>query len=90
MTFYSNYSNFNAFALGLCCPESIVTNSREQLIRFYEANGGEIISKPIYFSKYFSKGDITYSVQTRKYDEDMISGLPEFFFPNAISAVSHF
>lgn len=66
---------------GLSCPESIVTNSREQLRNFYQANKGEIISKPIYFSKYYSKGNITYSVQTRKYDENMINSLPEFFFP---------
>ncbi|WP_336838231.1 hypothetical protein [Sphingobacterium siyangense] len=67
---------------GLRCPQTIVTNSRKVLENFYYRNGENIISKPLYFSMYYSKENISYSVQTTRYDKSMIDDLPSYFFPS--------
>ena len=75
------YLNF-AQKVGLLCPNTIVTNSRKVLEDFYHKNNENIISKPLYFSMYYSKENISYSVQTTKYDKSMIEELPSYFFPS--------
>ncbi len=66
---------------GMKCPHTIVTNSKRILDEFYSSSEEKVISKPIYFSKYFTNGSISYSVQTTGYDGAMIGELPAYFFP---------
>lgn len=75
------YMDF-AKKVGFLCPETTVTNSRKVLREFFLKNNENIISKPLYFSMYYTKENVTYSVQTTKYDKSMIDQLPEFFFPS--------
>ena len=66
---------------GLSCPETIVTNDKDELVKFFDKNNGEIISKPLYFSNYFIKGEETYSIYTTTYTEEMVDKAPDKFFP---------
>ncbi|MFT4092037.1 MAG: hypothetical protein QM640_00255 [Niabella sp.] len=66
---------------GISCPSTIVTNNKKDLLNFYLGCEKKMISKPIYFSKYFCIEDITYTVQTTQYDDQMISKIPDYFFP---------
>ncbi|CAM1351823.1 hypothetical protein [Tenacibaculum ascidiaceicola] len=66
---------------GLSCPETIVTNDKEELLKFYYRNDGEIISKPLYFSNYFIKGEETYSIYTTTFKKEMVEKAPDKFFP---------
>lgn len=75
------YMDF-AKKVGLLCPETTVTNSRKVLKEFYYKNNENIISKPLYFSMYYTKENMSYSIQTTKYDKSMINQLPDYFFPS--------
>ncbi len=66
---------------GLECPNTIVTNDKRELQQFYDDNQGKIISKPLYFSNYFIKGEETYSIYTTSYTQKMIDEAPDKFFP---------
>lgn len=66
---------------GISCPPTIVTNNKNDLVDFYLNCEKKIISKPIYFSRYYCIENTTYSVQTTKYDDQMISTTPDYFFP---------
>jgi len=66
---------------GLSCPETIVTNNKRELEQFFEKNDGEIISKPLYFSNYFIKGEETYSIYTTSFTKEMVDSAAEKFFP---------
>ena len=66
---------------GLNCPDTIVTNNKQELLNFYHKNKKKVISKPLYFSNYYYNGEDTYSIYTTSYGDDEIKSLPEFFFP---------
>lgn len=66
---------------GLSCPETIVTNDKKELLKFFEKNNCQIISKPLYFSNYFIKGEDTFSIYTTTFTKEMIDNAPDKFFP---------
>ncbi|MFD2286321.1 hypothetical protein GJU39_00170 [Pedobacter petrophilus] len=64
-----------AHAIGLKTPQTIVTNSREELRKFHHRNGA-VITKPIEFSGFFRAGSQTFATYTTTMDLDMIDKLP--------------
>ncbi len=68
---------------GLNVPDTIITNSRSQLVKFLKKhNEAGIITKPINRSGYYIDEDMTYSSYTTTITAKMISDLPEKFPPS--------
>ncbi|MDV3950356.1 hypothetical protein CMT75_17720 [Elizabethkingia anophelis] len=66
---------------GLDYPKTIITNNKKELKSFFKNCQEKVISKPLYFSEYFIKENMTLSIYTTTYTEDMIESLPDFFPP---------
>lgn len=69
-----------ALQVGLQCPKSLITNNKDDVLKFYR-DCENIVSKPIYYSNNYYINEVTYSVRTIKYTEEMIENLSDFFFP---------
>jgi ATP-GRASP peptide maturase of grasp-with-spasm system len=69
---------------GLNVPETIVTNSREELLNFYDACGSGIITKSITdeSKSYFTDGDNSYFSYTHSFRREEITELEPWFFPS--------
>lgn len=65
-------------------PEFIVTNSKTDLLKFYEKFEGKIITKAIgNFQKSYTKtGEIINPIYTKNIDEHLIRNLSDTFFPS--------
>jgi len=64
--------------VGLNIPESLVTNSRRALTKFFETYS-EIITKPLFETSFFEDEGILYSYYTKKLTLQNINELPEIF-----------
>lgn len=53
----------------------------KRIEKFFKNCQEKVISKPLYFSEYFIKENMTLSIYTTTYTEDMIESLPDFFPP---------
>src|SRR5699024_2304258 len=67
-----------AKAVCLKTPSSIVTNSRDEVIRF-KKDIGKIVYKPIKQISYYIFGKYTYSPYTIEMDDDKIAELTDYF-----------
>ena len=66
---------------GLLVPEKRIINNKSDLLKFYNESENGLISKPMAYSGYYIKDDITYLMYTIDYDLEMINQLDDFFFP---------
>lgn len=70
--------------VGLNLPETIITNSKKELISFSNLHNKNIITKPVSDgsrSYYFHEG-FTYFAFTKKLTPQLIDDLPDYFFPS--------
>jgi hypothetical protein len=63
---------------GLKTPQTIVCNSRKELLNFHKEMG-KVITKPIEFSGFFKAGSQTWATYTTEMTYEMINALPENF-----------
>ncbi len=66
---------------GLSIPNSLITNSKKELLKFIEKND-EIITKPLYEIPHFIHDYGVSVFKTGKIDASEIIGFPETFFPS--------
>lgn len=65
---------------GMIIPETIVTNSKPELIRFIHSVN-KIIVKPLHKAIFYNYKDKSFGSYTTKMDSSLIKSLPNTFFP---------
>ncbi|WP_271783528.1 grasp-with-spasm system ATP-grasp peptide maturase [Aquimarina algiphila] len=67
--------------LGLDIPDSLITNSKKELLQFFKKQQ-QIITKPLYETVYFNDKSYVAFFKTNTITEEVIKSLPETFFPS--------
>ncbi|WP_109436335.1 grasp-with-spasm system ATP-grasp peptide maturase [Aquimarina sp. AU119] len=67
--------------LGLDIPDSLITNSKKELLQFFKKQQ-QIITKPLYETVYFNDKSYVAFFKTNTITEEVIESLPETFFPS--------
>ncbi|WP_282088519.1 grasp-with-spasm system ATP-grasp peptide maturase [Aquimarina algiphila] len=67
--------------LGLNIPDSLITNSKKELLQFFKKQQ-QIITKPLYETVYFNDKSYVAFFKTNTITEEVIESLPETFFPS--------
>ncbi|WP_271769939.1 grasp-with-spasm system ATP-grasp peptide maturase [Aquimarina algiphila] len=67
--------------LGLDIPDSLITNSKKELLQFFKKQQ-QIITKPLYETVYFNDKSYIAFFKTNTITEEVIESLPETFFPS--------
>ncbi|EZH75010.1 hypothetical protein ATO12_09780 [Aquimarina atlantica] len=67
--------------LGLDIPDSLITNSKKELLYFFKKQQ-HVITKPLYETVYFNDESYVAFFKTDKITEEVIESLPSTFFPS--------
>ena len=70
-----------AAAVGLSVPETIITDSKADLIRF-QLKQGRIITKGIQRNPAYTDDHTAYFTHTKEVDTEQVSNAPDYFFPS--------
>ena len=71
-----------AIKIGFAVPDSIITNSKSEIMNFYHKHSKKIISKSLYETVYFEDQDGMFFFKTELLTEELLDSTTDYFFPS--------